>query len=477
MNKSILIVICDFLLVSLLAFSTVDINRVTQGGTPQLSGQQEIVTNQPEKVDTGKDLAAVMNLALNDERKKQEQLQADLAKARQASGENEQQAKSLQQALQAKQQEATLLEQQRTGLQQQYTSAQTNIQNLNQQIENSSAEVVLSHERLATMEADLRKQAMEAAALQQQLAQLARSNQTALTEKQRLSTQLQVAEVEKRSAAEQAARMQEEVKVEREEKAKLADDVKTLANKSGQLAQEIHENRPLAANMIFNEFLTNRVKAQFHASRAGALGLGTANRDKDTETVLAMDGTNIFALCHVQDTPLAFSNPGTEWTGLIGTLTHGGEKFPIRSLSFSWPDPRVIMIPVTAEEAHALGSKIYHLTADPYKFQDAVLIGAKEGYYGECRFQIELGTPDYVKLDNSFLKGLFGKFNPSRGDLVFSKTGELLGVMANNSYCTMIHGFDTVGTVQFGPDVRAQHTGETLSRLYSTVFEMPSKLQ
>jgi hypothetical protein len=29
MNRSILIVICDFLLISLLAFSTVDINKVT----------------------------------------------------------------------------------------------------------------------------------------------------------------------------------------------------------------------------------------------------------------------------------------------------------------------------------------------------------------------------------------------------------------------------------------------------------------
>jgi len=179
----------------------------------------------------------------------------------------------------------------------------------------------------------------------------------------------------------------------------------------------------------------------------------------------------------MQDTPLSFGNPGTEWTGLTGTLTHGSEKFPIQSLAFSWPDPRVILIPVTAEEAHLLGSKVYRISSDPFKFQDAVLIGAKDGYYGECRFQIDLSTPDYVKLDNSFLKGLFGKFNPSRGDLVFSKTGELLGVMANNSYCTMVHSFDTVSTLKFGTDVRAEHTGDTLSRLYLTVFQMPGKLQ
>ena len=458
MNKSILIVICDFLLVSLLAFSTIDINKVSEGGSPQFANQQVVTNNQPEKVDTGKDLAAVMNMALTEERKKQDQMAADLAKARQTAGANEQQAKNLQQALQAKEQalqtkeqEATLLVQQRTGLQQQYSTAQTNIQTLNQQLENRAAEVELSHERLATMEADLRKQAMEASALQQQLAALARSNQAAMTEKQKLAFQLQVAEVEKRSAAEQAARMQDEVKIERQEKAKLAEDVKTLANKSGQLAQEIHENRPLAANTIFNEFLTNRVKAQFHAARAGALGLGTAIPGQRHGNRAGHGRHELFCALPCAGHAAGVREPRHGLDRPDRDFEPQQPEVAIQSVSFSWPDPRVILIPVTAADAQSLACKIYRISPDPYKFQDAVLIGAKDGYYGECRFQIDLSTPDYVKLDNSFLKGLFGKFNPSRGDLVFSKTGELLGVMANNTYCTMIHSFDTVSNIEVRP--------------------------
>src|SRR5439155_20748478 len=136
-------------------------------------------------------------------------------------------------------------------------------------------------------------------------AQLASSNQLALNEKQRLAGQLQVAEVEKRHATEQVARMQEEVKVEREEKAKLAEGVKALASKSGELTKEIRENRPLAPNTIFNEFVTNRVQARIDASRPGLIG---TTRHRETQTVLATDGTNIFALCHVQDTPLSLLN-------------------------------------------------------------------------------------------------------------------------------------------------------------------------
>ena len=132
---------------------------------------------------------------------------------------------------------------------------------------------------------------------------------------------------------------------------------------------------------------------------------------------------------------------------------------------------------MTQAEVRQLGSKVYRISADPFKFQDAVLIGTREGYYGECRFQLDLSTPEYVRLDNNFLKGLFGKFNPSRGDLVFSKTGELLGVMANSTYCLMIRDFSPAASFRFGDDARGQRTGIVLAQLYSIVNGLPLKLQ
>jgi hypothetical protein len=135
------------------------------------------------------------------------------------------------------------------------------------------------------------------------------------------------------------------------------------------------------------------------------------------------------------------------------------------------------MISVTPAEARQLGSKIYRLSSDPFKFQDAVLVGANEGYYGECNFQIELNTPQYVKLDRSLLKGLFGKFNPSRGDLVFSRTGELLGMMVNNTYCLTIRNFAAAATFPFDRDLGSRHTGGTLAQLYGYVFQLPLRLQ
>src|ERR1035441_7495343 len=338
MNRSILIVICDFLLVSLLAFSTVDINKTTSEGVPRQL-KLNMATNQ---VDNRQDLAAVMRLALEQEHQGRELLVGELAKSREAAGQQqtllserekqlqtfrqelqqkeqqttqlEQQQKNLKQELQQKDRQTSQLEQQRTSLVQQYAAAQTNVQALNQQLQSSSTEALMSKERLAAMQAELRKQAEQAAAFQQQLGQLAQSNQLVLTEKQRLAGQLQVAEAEKRLVAEQAARMQEEVKVERAEKAKLAEGVKALATTSERLAQEIQQNRPLAPNTIFDQFVNNPDEVRFWAIRSGFLGLESYKR-AETQSVLLSDGTDTVALCHVQDTPLSLGHSGRAWQG------------------------------------------------------------------------------------------------------------------------------------------------------------------
>jgi hypothetical protein len=188
------------------------------------------------------------------------------------------------------------------------------------------------------------------------------------------------------------------------------------------------------------------------------------------------NGTNTYAVCHVQDTPLVFYTPAADWQSLTGTLMHKAVSFPIRSLSFSLQDPRIALMPVKEAEARQLGCKVYRVSTDPFKFQDAVVVGTRENYYGECKFQMDLSVPEYVKMDHSSLKGLFGKFNPSRGDLVFSKTGELLGVMANNTYCSMMKSFDPITTLDFKENMGDQRVGDTLTRLDALVFNLPIKL-
>ena len=451
MNRSILIVICDFLLLSLLTFST-DINHMATDNT-QRSAKLEAATN--TVVEPGKDLNTMLKQALEDERKGHEQLQQQLAAA--------QQSVVQQQAV------ANQRGEENTKLQQQYANAQGTVQNLTTQLQAQVQEATQARQQLTTAQAAVQKETEDAAALRRQLDDLARSNLLA-------QQQLQLAEAEKQAAADRANLMQQEVAATHAENTKLAEGFQSLATNSSQLTKEIRDNRALAPNTIFSEFVTNRVTGSIMAARTGFLQIDHS-KSTQAQMVLIGDGANIYAVCHVDETPISFWDPGTDWDGLTGTLTGHGAPINIHAMAFAAADPRVVMIPVSAAEAQQLGCKVYPISATPYKFQDAVLIGADNGYYGQCSFQIDVNTPQYVKLDRNFIKGLFGKFNPSRGDIVFSQRGELLGIMVNDTYCLMLQDFKTAGALTFGPDVRAQRTGGTLAQMYNEVFQMPLRLQ
>jgi len=61
---------------------------------------------------------------------------------------------------------------------------------------------------------------------------------------------------------------------------------------------------------------------------------------------------------------------------------------------------------------------------DPYKFQDAVLIGAIAAITASAISRSKLNSPQYVKLGPQPVARLFGKFNPSPAMLVLSRTGK-----------------------------------------------------
>jgi len=557
MNRSILIVICDFLLVNLLVFSSMDIDNISSsGGEPTANLAPS--TNQ---VDPRQDLNNVMRVALEQEKRNQDILADELKQAREISEQRQhlltEQETQLSQARQSGQTLAATLEEQRknaekltnqlaqsqavlnerekqltaahqasqeleTQLQQTRQEATQNSNRLTQldarvqvykeemqsrdkqvaqltakqddlakQIadaqaayqsaqsglrfqQSNSVDSIVAKERLAALESEARKRLEQATNLQQQLAQLQQSNKLMQAEQQSLTTQLRVAEAEKKAAASHAASLDDAIKAERQEKERLSHNIESLSKSSGQLAEEIRNNRPLAPNTVFSELVSNRISTQFKATRSTLFGIDST-RTRQTQTILVTDGKATFAMCHVQETPLVFSDPGLDWETLDGTLVREQASLPIRFLSFHRLDPRLVLIPLTDSEAKELHCRVYHTSADPFRFSDAVVVGAKEGYYGECKFQIDLSTPGYVKMDRNSLIGLFGKFNPSTGDLVFSKNGEILGVMANSSYCMVLKDFGTSTTLRFGAG--DQHTGLTLAQYHTFIAGLSFKLQ
>jgi hypothetical protein len=505
MNRSALIVIVDFLLVSLLAFSRLDNQEMPsfeKTGPP---------TTQTNTRSPQQDVADVLKASLETERQSREHLneqlqltQAQLQTREQALSEREMLIREAEQVLREKAEEAARLGKERAALQTQFSATQASLAELQKQLTNTLGEASQSRQHLEAVRNDLAAREQEEAILKRKIAELEKTRQAAEAEKQQLATQLQVADTEKRMARQQLDLMQGEVQVQRQERAKLqehatkmqehatklAEGVTELAEKSGELtqevrqnaqevrqnAQEVRENRPLAANTIFNEFVTNRVRGDFRAVRSGAFGR-EVNREKEAKSILVRQGNQIYAIYHVNETPLQLSFPGVDWDWLIGNLRRGSVVARVDRLSFLAVDPRVVVIPISEAQARQFNCKIYSMPKDPFKFQEAILIGADEGYYGECRFQLDADSPQYIRMQRERFSWLIGKFAPSPGDLVLTKGGELLGVMVNKDFCLLLNEFEPAYHLQTGIGIAEQQTGLLLSQLFGQVARMPAKLQ
>jgi hypothetical protein len=255
----------------------------------------------------------------------------------------------------------------------------------------------------------------------------------------------------------------------------LAQGVGQLAERSGELTREIRDHRPVNVNVLFSDFLANRVNTSFTAQRRSMLG--PVNRTREARTVFITDGAQVYSLLHLDDTPFSVRESGADWEQLRVEFTKGVYRSTVDRVDFLSLDPRVVVLPVAAGQVAALGVKVYDTALEPFKFPEAVLISGGGAGYGEVSFRLDAATPGYVRVDNRLMKRLLGDFAPSRGDLVFSKTGELLGLMVSNDYCALVTNFLPARSIRTGDDIKAQETGRILDDLVARYRALPFRLQ
>jgi hypothetical protein len=431
-----------------------------------------------------------MKLALEEERQARETLHSELSSTRSqlqqqqtTLAQREASLQELQQNLSRTSEQAQSLGEQRQALEERARAAQQQLERLSGELGQTRDQARRTDEERLALRREVEKQNNEAEELRKKMAELERLQNATARERAELQTKAAVAEAERRMALEQVTAMRSEVEQVRTEKeklqantTKLAQSVASLADQSGTLTKEIRENRPETANAIFAAYRQNRVDLDISGSRPGLIG-NAVQKKKNAQTVLVMDGNQAYALCHVADTPLSFGSPNSGWQSLQGSLTRGTATQPVSQVAFSADDPRIVLVPIDATQAKPLGARFYKISNQPFRFQEAVLVGADEEYFGECRFQIDPALGNYVKMDRSLIRGMFGKFNPSRGDLVLSKTGELLGVMVNAEYCLVLSRLKPEAALPCGTALNPQNVGRFLESMGQRVARLPFKLQ
>jgi X-X-X-Leu-X-X-Gly heptad repeat protein len=462
MNRTLLLFIVDFLFLNLIALTRWERAEPARPRQPPVN---EISANTVSK---DQDLVEAMRQSLVEEQLSRQALEQKLSSADSTLASRE---RSLGQ-LQSDTQKLTA----------QLVDTQKAQAELNLKYQAETEENSMTRSQLAQLQRELEDKKAESERQKQALALLQQQQADALKRIEGLAVQVAVGEREKQQLAEKATALEGQVQTERTERAKveqatnqLAEGVGQLAENSGELTKEIRDNRPISANVLFNDFLANRVETTFSASRKGLFGNST--REKDSKTVFTTDGKMVYALLEVEDTPFSLREIGSDWSNISVRFDRPPDYRSTGSqIEFLQIDPRVVVVPVDAQQVAALGAKVYPLAADPLKFPEALLISDGGKGYGELGFKLDAAHPGYVRVDNRLFKRLFGDFATSRGDLVFSKTGELLGVMVNGDYCVLLGDFTPTATIPTG-EGKDLHTGSLLDSLAARVMSMPPELQ
>jgi hypothetical protein len=463
MNKTLLLFIVDFLFLNLIALTRWEKSEPARPRQPPVN---EISANTVSK---DQDLVEAMRQSLADEQLSQQALEQKLA--------------SQDSTLSSRERALGQLQSDSLKLTAQLVDTQKSQADLSLKYQAQTQENSLTRSQLAQLQRELEDKKAESDRQKQSLAALEKQQADARKQIEGLTVAVAVGEHEKQQLTEKADELQGQVQTERTERIKveqatnqLAQGVGELAQNSGELTKEIRDNRPITANILFNDFLANRVDTTFTATRKGLFG--TTDRNKDTKTIFTTDGKQVYALVEIEDTAFSLREINADWEKVTAQFA-GPSNYRTSgsTIEFLQADPRVVVIPVDAQQVSALGVKVYPLAADPFKFPEAVLISSGGKGYGELGFKLDADHRGYVRVDNRLFKRLFGDFATSSGDLVFSKSGELLGIMVNSDYCLLLGDFTPTVSIPAGEDKPTQHLGSLLDSLSARVMQMPVELQ
>jgi hypothetical protein len=472
MNKTLLLIIVDFLFLNLIALTRwekAEPTRPHQPPVPEMAGKGGSMPPRDQ------DLVELMRLSLADEQKVREQTSTQLQTA--------------QAEIQSREQNLAQMQAAKGQVESSLAATQQSVHELNERVVVATQEADMTKERLAQLQRQLDEKQAEAERQRQEREALKKQFDDAQQNIEGLKVRARVAEQEKALIQSNLADLKQQAEAEREsarqerekmlaQNGQLAEGVGQLAQRSGEIAQEIRSNQPINANTLFSDFLNNRVSMSFSAFRKVMIGSG--NHVRNTQTVLVADGKDVYLLLHANETPFpvtATQEPQFDWERITGEFGRAPVMAPVSEFQFLDLDPRLIVIRVDAELVARLGVKVYRTALEPFKFPEAVLVSRDGAGYGEVPFKVDPRTPQYVRMDNRIIKHLIGEFTPTAGDLVFSKTGELIGIMVNSDYCAVVGNFTPARTIKTGEDVLDQHTGSVIAERNSRLLRLPARLQ
>ncbi|MEN8829898.1 MAG: hypothetical protein ACN4GF_08435 [Lentimonas sp.] len=524
MNKTLMLVICDFLLLSMLALARFDPPEEPPVAT--LDATASSATAEAELIE-------LLEESLASELTSRENLNEDLAETREDLQAKARALEATQQTLEQKSVEAEALaitkakieaaqklltaeknkvEADRAKLAERFEDTRTQLESANTErvqlattLGQLKEESSVAKERLNQSEEELI--AREIALVEREAAlKAAEEDKRRLTkEREALSSQLQVAQAERRILEQNLTQEQREKQLLQTEKeaafaradrlgenvselgqgvtqlgegvTQLGEGVNTIKAASDKIQKEIEDARPQTMSEIFTRFQKNRATIRFTAMEKNTFG-SVKQRSYESKSILIKDteGTT-YLVTHTNDTPFAFSKNPNNISAISLSVSIAGRSLTINQVGFLGTDPRLLFIPLAQQVVTQTGLETFPLALQPERWEEAVLVKNDESNFGRTGFRRLTSSDRFLKMDRPTLGELFSEFASSRGDLAFTKNGQFIGALTDTNYAVVINSFLAAGVINIGSSYNAADHDNTIDRLKDRVRKLPSEVQ
>ncbi|MGF1452897.1 MAG: hypothetical protein ACFB21_12585 [Opitutales bacterium] len=473
MNRSLLLVICDFLLLSLLALARFEPPEGEAG---------------PEAGETGPapppeaDLVATLQETLAAESEERQQLAAtaeataaELAEREAALAEREAALRERTEALEAARADAERLERERAEIAEARAALEAQRQREAQERQTAEARLETAREELAAARAEqaelaeslgstrtaadvsrerlaeLQKLLQEREAALEAARQEARQRANAAAAEQQARTQLEqrlaVVQAEAEAVRESLERTQqnfaasaEQNRAVREQTERLFDNLQRLSAAQDRMAEEVAASRPQSVNQVYEAHLRRLVTVDL--STRESLLLGDRVRDFALPGLVVTLRGQAGVVFPLDQTPLNRSS----LRRVSVEVAKGDQTLQARALARLQADPRLGWVPLSAAELEQLGVEPAQAANDPTAASEAILIGAApERGYGMVPYRLMPQAPRHLTLMRGGIEKLFGDLNPARRDWLYLPDGNWLGSLVGDEVGVLAGSAPTTG--------------------------------
>ena len=519
-----MLVICDFLLLSMLALASFDPPEATPEATLNATASSK---------STEAELIELLEKSLESELSSRENLTEDLSETRDSLLEKARllaereaslaqtqtelastaaQAEKLQQTkAEIEAERATLsaekarLEAERTKLAERFDQTRTELEaSMGEQIELVSTlgqlkeETSVAKEKLSQTEEELTAREIDLAEREAQLKTAEEDKARLTAESEALNSQLQVAQAKRRLLEDNLTQEQaEKVQLQREKEqafaradrltenvselgqgvSQLGEDVTTLTQASEDIKKEIESARPQTMSEIFTRFQNNRATITFTSTEKALLG-GTSLRTYQSKSILIQDPNGLYYLVtHSGNSPFAFNKNANNILEVTLNVQLGSRRSNISQLAFLSTDPRILFVALPKRFVEASGMKPFPIALQPERWEEAVLVKNDESNFGRTEFRRLTESDRFLKMDRPALGQLFADFASSRGDLAFTKNSQFLGLLTDTEHAVVIDDFLASAVTQLGSQFSPSKSAATIDRLRDRVQQLPAKVR